>query len=392
MKENEIGVTVLDRREALLAIAGAAACMTGCRPARSSAPRDPRIASAPPRVDARWERVVRAFDESLEASFAPGGAVGIVLDGKPAFTAGRGVKKLGTAAPVTTSTLFRLESVTKTFTALSALSLVEKNVLSLDAPIESVVPWVSFSDPDAGKNVTLRRLLTHTAGLSRNAIRKLGDVRRGFEYEDLFRKSPLSLGPLDHFEYSNTGYLLVGAAVVRASKTSFDDALRTLVTKPVGMNTATADGSVATRLDHADGYGFDENQQERSFDPVSLDPYVQRPVGGLHASIDDLCLFAARFSARAPEVLRRDTFGEMTKSHTTTDEQGVWYGYGVYGIDSSRGPVWTHTGVGKGSTAYFACVPRERFAVVVVTNASRYHGWRDVRRAAEEAFLGTPLF
>jgi CubicO group peptidase (beta-lactamase class C family) len=336
--------------------------------------------------------VVRAFDESLEASPAPGGAIGVVLDGKSTFTAARGVRKLGTSALGTTSTLFRLESVTKTFTSLAALSLVERKALDLDAPVADVVPSVSFADPEAGKKVTLRRLLTHTAGLSRNQILKLRDVRRGFEYEDLFGTNTLSLGPLDRFEYSNTGYLLVGAAIEHASKTPFDDALSAFVTTPVGMRTATTDSSVAGTREHADGFGIDEDGRERSFNPRYLDPYVQRPVGGLHASIDELCLFASRLLGGVPEVLRPETFDDMMKKRTATNERDIWYGYGIYGIDSPRGPVWTHTGAGLGSTAYFVCAPRERFAFVATTNAGRYAGWRDLRRTAEEAFLGAPLF
>ena len=387
----------LTRRQALYAVVGGA-CAAACRskepspPGRSSLVAAPTATAVAPPVDARWQRVVHAFEESLEASPAPGGAIGVVLDGKPAFMAARGVRKLGTSELVTPSTLFRLESVTKTFTALAALSLVDRKALDLDAPVADFVPSVSFSDLEMGKRVTLRRLLTHTAGLSRNQILKLRDVRPGFEYEDLFTKNVLSLGPLDRFEYSNSGYLLVGAAIERAAKTSFDDALRAIVTNPVGMRTATADGAVAATREHADGFGIDEDGRERSFEPRHLDPYVQRPVGGLHASIDELCLFASRLMDGVPEVLRRETFDDMTKKHVATSERDVWYGYGVYGLDSPRGPVWTHTGAGLGSTSDFVCAPRERFAFVAATNAGRYKGWRDVRRTAEEAFLGAPLF
>jgi hypothetical protein len=78
--------------------------------------------------------------------------------------------------------------------------------------------------------------------------------------------------------------------------------------------------------------------------------------------------------------------------HVATNEHAAWYGYGIYGIDSARGPVWTHTGAGLGSTAFFVCAPRDRFAFVAATNAARYGGWRDLRRTAEEAFLGATLF
>jgi D-alanyl-D-alanine carboxypeptidase len=386
----------LNRREALRAVAGLATFAIGCRsqaPTRADRePVAPAPVPAPPRIDARWERVVGVFEQSLERFLAPGGAIGVVVDGKPGFITARGVRKLGTSTPVTTSTLFRVESVTKTFTALAALALVEKGALDLDAAIAGVVPWVSFADGADGRKVTLRRLLTHTAGLTRNQIVKLRDVRPGSEYEDLFGKNPLALGPVDRFEYSNTGYVLVGAAIERAAKTRFDDAFKTLVTKPLGMGTATTDSSIAATREHADGFGMDWDGRERSFDPPSLDAYVQRPVGGLHASIEELALFASRLLAGVPEILRRETFADMTRKHATAEEGQSWYGYGLYGVDSARGPVWTHTGSGHGSSGYFACAPRERFAVVAITNAGRYGGWRDVRRAAEEAFIGAPLF
>jgi len=382
MSEMTIVPASSSRRRAMLTMVGLAACVAGCRSSLSPPGHGPP--PIPPRVDARWERVVRIFEESLEASLTPGGAIGIILGGKPAFMTTRGVRKLGTSQLVTTSSLFRLESVTKTFTSLAALSLVQ--------PVADLVPSVSFSDATEGRNVTLRRLLTHTAGLSRNQILTLRDVRPGFEYEDLFSKNPLSLGPIDRFEYSNTGYLLVGAAIERASKTSFDTALSALVTRPLGMKTATTDGAVAAAREHADGHGIDADGRERSFAPLSLDPYVQRPVGGLHASIEELSLFASRLMAGVPEILRPAPFDDMTKKHVSTTERDVWYGFGVYALDSSRGPVWTHTGVGRGSTAYFICAPRERFAVVMTANAARYGGWRDVRRTAEEAFLGSRLF
>ena len=336
-------------------------------------------------VDPRWERVVRVFEETLEGSAAPGGAIGVVLDGKVAFTAARGVRKMGTTLPVTTSTLFRLESVTKTFTALAALSLVEKKELDLDAPVVDIVPSITFTDAAAGRNVTMRRLLAHTAGLPR------GLDGKSTGYDDFFSKHPLTLGPVDRFQYSNVGYRVIGAVLERTSKTPIDGLLSARVTTPLGMKTATTDGKIATAREHAEGYGS-EGGRDYWFALTYIDSYVQRSVGGLHASIEELALFASRLLVGAPEVLRAETFETMTTKYVETETKGFSYGYGLNLTDSAAGPVWMHTGAGVGSSAYFICAPRQRYAFVASTNSSHFDGFPQIHHAASEAFLGSRLF
>lgn len=376
----------MNRRQVL---AGLALVVAAC--AKPRACPEPAVPVVGATKERRWDTVLRAFEKSLEDAPAPGGAIAVVVDGRPAFADARGVRKMGTSLPMTTSTLVRLESVTKTFTAILTLSLRDEKKLDLDAPIADLVP-VSFADAEAGRKVTLRRLLTHTAGLARNSITRLREVGKGTEYRDLFAKGPLALGAQDRFEYSNTGYLLVGAAIERASGVPYAEFLSARVLSPLGIPKATANGVAAETVEHADGFGPDVEGKDRSFDPPSLDPYVQRSVGGLHASIDHFARFAAAFNAGLPNLLRPETFAEMTTKQVTTNEAGVSYGYGLYVADSPFGPIWTHTGAGQGSFAAFVCVPRSRFAVVATVNGGRYGGWRDVRRTAEEAFLGSAFF
>lgn len=352
-----------------------------------------RPAVVAPATDARWERVVRVFQDTLDKTKTPGGAVAIVLDGKPAMAAGLGVRARDAAAPITTKTLFRLESVTKTFTALAAMTLVEREEIDIDRPVTDFISQLQFADPATSKQLTLRRLLTHTSGLSRNQIKDLRHVRKGFEYTDIFARNPLALGPPDKFEYSNTGYVVVGAAIERAAKRPYDDVLRERVLTPLGMANATPDADIAATREFAYLHGFDQTTGEWIAPPPKLDPYVQRPVGGLHASIDELALFASRYLVEAPGVVKPETFAEITKNRVATDEANLGYGYGIYVMSSpAHGPVWMHTGGGQGSTAYFVCAPKKRFALVVATNSAKYFGWRDVHRAAEEAFLGSALF
>jgi CubicO group peptidase (beta-lactamase class C family) len=316
--------------------------------------------------------------------------VAVVADGAPAFVHVSGVRDARRQDPVTPHTLFRLESVTKTFTALAALALIERRRLALDAPITDVVPTFAVADEREPREVTLRRLLTHTAGLSRNAITRLRDVDPNRPYEDLFARNRMNvtLGAPDRFVYSNTGYLLVGAAIERAAGLPIASALTSIVTGPLGMATATADGAEAAKRDHATGHGTDDGGSPAEFAPEWLDPYVQRPVGGMHASITELSLFTARLMAGAREVLAPATFAEMTATRVPTDEPGVTYGFGVYVGPTPHGTMWTHTGAGRGTCAFYACVPERRFAVALVANAAGYRGWPRVRSAALEAFLG----
>ena len=327
--------------------------------------------------------------DTMRTNGTAGAALGVVIDGEPAFSGALGVRARGEPAPVTTRTLFRVESMTKTFSAMAVLSLVEQRRLALDEPIRSYVPSFSVAQGADTSAVTLRRLLTHTAGLARNTTFRLRTDRPGHEWEDLFTQnaSKLTLGPIGQYVYSNIGYLLVGAAIEHAAGAPYATALRERVLRPLGMTSATADGDEADRGEFASGHVVDERSQNRIVRPPWLDPYVQRAVGGLHLGIDELVSFAARFLARAPEVLTPESFDAMTTPYVATDDPPLEYGYGIY-LNTKGERMWITTGAGMGTRSWLFMVPRRRYAFALLVNDPGFNGWRALRQISDQRLLG----
>src|SRR5512136_1612918 len=112
----------------------------------------------------------------MKAHGVPGAVVGIFHQGETK-TAGLGVTNVSHPLPVTPDTLFQIGSITKTYTAMAVMRLVEKGTLSLDEPVRTYVPDFRVADEDTSARVTLRHLLTHTAGWS-------GDLFTNMEFGD----------------------------------------------------------------------------------------------------------------------------------------------------------------------------------------------------------------
>ena len=152
----------------------------------------------------------------------PGLAVAVVQDNRIVYLRG-----LGAAAPGRAMTLqmpLIVGSLSKSFTALAVMQLVEQGQINLDAPVQQYIPWFRVDDPDASARITLRHLLTHTSGISRYAGRELLAGRGGNMIEQSVRELcglRLSKSVGSAFQYSNTNYLIAGLVVEMVSGQPF---------------------------------------------------------------------------------------------------------------------------------------------------------------------------
>src|SRR5579884_4068372 len=210
-------------------------------------------------------------------------------DGRVEFAHGFGVADLKTGERITTQTNFRLASVTKQFTAMAVMLLVHDGKLRYEERLNYIFPEF----PKYGEQIRIRHLLTHTSGLQ--------------DYEDLMdeqRWNPAIqisdqqvLGLLEHatgtkfapgtqWSYSNSGYVLLGLIVAKASGKPFDDFLRERIFEPLGMNRTVAYVQGKNRVEHrAYGYSF-ENGAWRDTDQSPTSATLGD--GGVYSSVTDL--------------------------------------------------------------------------------------------------------
>ncbi|HEX6274296.1 MAG TPA: serine hydrolase domain-containing protein, partial [Polyangiaceae bacterium] len=221
----------------------------------------------------------------------------------------------GQAVPTTAETLFPLLSVTKMFTAATAVLLAHEGVLDLHRPIASYLPELD-ADTELGR-VTLHQLMTHTAGLVDDPRHPL--CEGSGVLSDAPRHAHFGAQPGTVYLYSNIGYSLVGLVIERTTSRPFDNAVRERVLLPMEMTTATFDfASVRVR-------GRPEGAGAKSRCPLAV------PAGGLMASARDLARWARAMSEPATHPLGPRFVEALTAPYVETAARpGEAYGYGIF--------------------------------------------------------------
>ena len=204
------------------------------------------LATAYPDVD-------RIFTDYAKAGHVPGMAWGVIVDGTLVHTGTFGVQDTTTQAPVTPDTVFRIASMTKSFTAVAILSLRDAGKLSLDDPAETYVPelkTLAYPTSDAPR-ITIRHLLSHAAGFPED--NPWGDQQLALSDDQmatLMRQGiPFSNPPGLAYEYSNYGFAILGRIVSTVSGMPYRDYVRTRVLDPlehVGNDARCARGTGGT--------------------------------------------------------------------------------------------------------------------------------------------------
>src|SRR6184192_250080 len=311
------------------------------------------------------EKAVASF---MAANSVPGLSAAVVLDGEPRWSQGFGMADLEDSAPATSSTLFRLGSLSKPITATALLQLWEHGKLDLDAPVQKYCPEF----PQKEWPITTRELLGHLGGIRHYNPDGKGDVpedsARHFasmrESLQLFANDPLVSKPGTKFNNSTYGYTLVGCVLEGAASEKFIDYLRKNIFQPAGMEQTRDDDFFIviqhrTRWYHQDKSGIVRNAGV-------LDSSYKIPGGGIVSSADDRARFEA--AILADKLLRRGTRDLMWTSLRTIDGKPSGYGLG-WGITDKFGlHILAHTGGQQGTSTAFAVIPDRNAGVVVLSN------------------------
>jgi len=183
--------------------------------------------------------IEKAVSSFMSANSVPGIGAAVVLEGEPVWSAGFGMADLEDSAPATSSTLFRLGSISKSLTAVAVLQLWERGKLDLDAPVQKYCP----AFPQKESSITSRELLGHLGGIRHYNSDGKGDIpddsARHFasmeESLQIFAADPLVSKPGTKFNYSTYGYTLLGCVLEGAVSQKYVDFVRENIFQPVGM-------------------------------------------------------------------------------------------------------------------------------------------------------------
>ena len=325
------------------------------------------VASASTSLEAALHAVDGIADRMFEGWHVPGLAYGVVLGDRLIHARGLGTLRVGEDANPTASSVFRIASMTKSFTAATVLTLRDEGRLRLDDPIADYVPemrHVRLPTTDSPP-ITIRHLLTMTAGFPTDD--PWGDRQQGLEL-DAFSKLlagglSFAWAPGTRFEYSNTGYGILGRLITNVAGAEYRDVVRERLLRPLGMDST---GYLEAEVDEArkaKGYLWRDGRYLEE----PMDPYgALASMGGIFTTVEDLSKWVGGFLDAAPprdgpegaHPLTRATRREMQQpqvsggfrvTHATADaapeiEVGS-YGFGLFVVDDARlGRVITHGG------------------------------------------------
>jgi CubicO group peptidase (beta-lactamase class C family) len=204
----------------------------------------------------------QAIQTQMTTARVPGLALAIVQDQEIVYARGFGVTAAdATGVSVTPQTLFRLASVTKPLTGTAVIRLVEAGTLDLDRPIPSYLPWFRLHEEGAAERVTLRMLLSHTAGLPSDSVFHGRRDPAGLEahVREEIPRYPLVAPPGKVFSYSNLGINVAGYVAEVVAGLPFATLIQELVFAPLEMQRSTFDPLVALTYPVAQGHERQED-------------------------------------------------------------------------------------------------------------------------------------
>lgn len=183
------------------------------------------LAQTKPAAEAgrQTEKIDSFVREKMAANHSPGLSLAVVRDGKIILAKGYGMTNLELSAPATEKTAYATYSVTKIFTAVATMMLVENGKISPEDPISKYVAGL----PAGWQRVTVRQLLTHTSGVKSfdESSFKPGDIGRDFtqtEIMNLTANAPLKFPSGERWEYNNTGFYLLGMLIEKISGKTYE--------------------------------------------------------------------------------------------------------------------------------------------------------------------------
>lgn len=304
----------------------------------------------------------------LAEAGAPGGVVGWRL-GSAHECVAWGATNVDHPLPVTPETLFQVGSITKTFTATLALRLVELGALDLDAPVHRYAPGFRVADPRATARVTLRHLLTHSAGWVGDFFHDTGygdDAQARFVrlMADLPQLAPLGT----HVSYNNAGFNVLGHVIEQVVGRPYEEALREHVLEPLGLReTFFWPGDVLVRR-FAVGHTVVDGVASVAT-PWGV-PRATWPVGGIVCSAGDLLRYAGlHLGDRAADPLS----AVAARLRAPQIAIGGWHdavGLGWWINQIGNVTTISHGGGTKGQVSLLTIAPEQEFACCVLTNGS----------------------
>ena len=355
---------------------------------------DPRIAD----LDAYVTRATREWN-------APGLAIAVVKDGKIVFEKGYGVREIGKSGVIDTATIFPIASTTKAMTAAALAMLVDEGKVKWDDPVTKYIPSLQLYDPYVTRELTVRDLLTHRAGVGNSDfLWYLTDLPHAEIIKRLRLVKP-DYSLRSSFAYQNVMYSLAGDVIAAASGVPWEQFVSTRIFQPIGMTRTFPTFREAKAQSNMASPHWRSGDTLTVIDQAPIDAISA--AGGVWSDIADMAKWT-RFLLDSGKIgstryIKPSTFAELFAPQASvppdefypsarlTHAHWMTYGFGWFQQDYRGRMVNFHTGSIDGSVAIIGLIPEERLGVYVLANADHVEVRHALMLRVFDLFLGEPI-
>lgn len=295
----------------------------------------------------------------------PGGVALVVKDGKTIYRKAFGMANLEYGIKMTPDNVFQIGSITKQFTAVAILQLVEQGKINLDDDITKFIE----DYPTHGHTITIEHLLTHTSGIKEfSQLEKWGPRMNRLDYSpleliDAFKNQPMDFKPGDKFRYNNSAYILLGHIIESVSGLPYPEYIEENIFKPLKMEDSSY-GSVTNIIPKkASGYSKKDDIYLKA---QYLSMNMAYSAGAIFSTVEDLSKWYSALTSG--QVISESSFKKAATPHTLNNGEQTDYGYGLRLHNVQGSPMITHGGNMPGYFSWSTYFLNENIFVAIFTN------------------------
>ena len=315
---------------------------------------------------------IEAYLKRMVATDQFSGAVLIAKNGKPIFEKAYGLASKAFNVPNRIDTKFNLASMNKMFTAVAIAQLAKQNKLSFDDHVIKYLP--DYPNRSVAEKVTIHQLLTHTSGLGDFFNEKFEAqktrLRAVQDYFPLFVNDPLLFEPGQKWQYSNAGFIVLGAIIEKVSGQNYFDYVNEHIYKPAGMidtDSYETDRDVVNRA-----IGYTEIGPSNRAEPgplrnnLIINAVKGSPAGGGYSTVEDMLRFD--IALRQHKLLSEKLTDLVLKGKVEVGMPNERYAYGFMEGQTNGSRIVGHGGTSPGANAKFDMYPDLGYTVIVLSN------------------------
>ncbi|WP_394974851.1 serine hydrolase domain-containing protein [uncultured Croceitalea sp.] len=315
------------------------------------------------------QNYTNTFNEIIKKELehqSPGGSVLVAKDGNIIYNYHYGKANLELDVATSSKSVYRIASLSKQFTAVAILKLAEEQKLSLNDDIKKYLPNYPVQD----RTITLEHLLSHTSGIK--DYLNIEGFNKAFQRQDMspkelidfFKNEPMNFEAGSQYQYSSSGYIILGYIIEAVSGMSYEDYMKEAIFIPIGLNNTFYDNTKAIIKNRVSGYK-NTNEAYENIDFLSMTlPYA---AGSLASTSEDL--FKWNEALKSKKIISSKSLNKAyTAFKLNTGKSGI-QGYGweignVQGVKAVK-----HSGGINGFITYALSIPEKDIYVAILTNS-----------------------